>query len=482
MKLFYKTFILSVGLCLGGAAAAFAGVVVRSDGGTSSQNQLARQVEQKLSAQDTSFTHFGRQISAKGCPLYASVRAGLEEYYGKKEFSDMGRQSGWYRVEIFLKWLKRNETVLKQENISIDSYSTKYNVPVCQALRKASYKETFTPQEMQGILGVWLGARYTADMFVNGRGVQFPDIRLSTASAGRAVIDSDGKQASGRIEIHPDSYALVPALNLGLHEGTHLAGWMTGRKNSLGEWGTYLATVHFALPVKAQQNGHTYQGARSFTHNASVQTVPCEQIFSEYAAFVLGARMYPLVRRQDFFTFEQQLGGYKDGSLLVLLRNLAALQQGKFYLQDIFLSTAGEEEKVLSHLKRKFPDCPSVQETALLEDGMVLSCGNTTVEIIQDFIDWIAVAGHKGTLRDLARAVAPMPLAGGVTEELQALSDFLAPQLAQMPLQDISWNSSVVKDYKQFKNSSPYNQLCRQVRQYARDNPSGVPPVPAGYM
>lgn len=482
MKLFYKIFILSIGLYLGSAPAASAGVVVWDSDEASSQKKLARKVEQKLSAQDTSFTHFGRHISAKGCPLYASVRAGLEEYYGKNEFADAGRQSGWYRVEIFLKWLKRNEAVLKKENIVIDSYGKKYTVPVCRALRKASYQETFTPQDMQGILGVWLGARYTADMFVNGRSVQFPDMMLSTASAGRAVIDSNGKQTSGRIEIHPDSYALVPALNLGLHEGTHLAGWMTGRKNSLGEWGTYLATVHFALPVKAPAGGHTYQGARSFTHNAAVKTVPCEQIFSEYAAFVLGARMYPAVRRQDFFAFEQQLGGYRDGTLLMLLRNLAALQKGQFYLQDVFLSSGGTEEKVLSHLKRKFPDCPAVQETSRLEDGMVLSCGNTTVEIIQDFIDWIAVAGRKGTRQDLARAVAPVQLSGAVAEELQALSDFLAPQLEQMPLKDISWNSSVIKDYKQFKDSAPYNQLCRQVRQYARDNPSGVPPVPAGYM
>ncbi len=482
MKPFYKTLVLWVVLYTLGTLTAFAGVVIQRS--SSPRPALEEQVRQKLSAQDTDWAHFGNRISANNCPLYASVRAGLEEYYGQTEFADPGRQSGWYRVNLFLKWLKRNEAVLKGEQISIEANGKKYTVSVCRALRKASYKETFSPLEMQGIFGVWLGARYTADMFVSGRGVRFPDMTLSRETYGRAVISSSGgKKEHGYIEIHPDSYALVPALNLGLHEGTHLAAWMTGGKNSLGEWGTFLATVHYALPVKANAQTGTYQGTRSFTHNASVPSVSCEQTFQEYAAFVLGARLYPEIRRQNFFTFEEQIGEYQDRTLLLLLRNLAAVQAGRLYV-PVVPPFPRSGNSVLAALKKRYDDCPEVQGLQSLEDGGSYMCGTTRVETHQNpgTDAWILVEGKLSGLKELARAVSPRSLAPGVEKELASLSVYLEEDLKQMPLQNIVWQTSGIKDWGEFEGSSAYTRLCRKVRGYARDNPSGVPPVPAGYM
>lgn len=479
----FKTFFSLIALCVLGFVTAFAGVVVRTP---SLHSTLEKRVEQKLSVQDTDWTHFGTHISAKGCPLYVSVRAGLEEYYGKTDFSDPGRQTGWYRAELFLKWLKRNENVLKQQNIIIELGSKKYTVPVCRALRKASYKETFSTEEIQGMLGVWLGARYAEDMFVNSRGVRFPEITLSQQTQGRAVIDG-GKKTRGYIEIHPDSYALVPALNLGLHEGTHLAGWMIGRNNSLGEWGTFLATVHYALPVKAISSMHTYQGTRSFTHNASVPSVSCGEMFQEYAAFVLGARLYPEVRKQNFFAFEQQVGEYRDNTLLSLLRNLAAVQADRFYVQQAFSSVSGNESKVLSALKNRYADCPAIQEMTALEDGASFVCGKTQLEVIRSseigLTDkWAFVAGEKRGISALARSVAPHPMVSSAKEELKSLASYLEDDLKQIPLQEIVWQNLGIKDRDAFENSPAYTRLCNKMRRYAQDNPSGMPPVPAGYM
>lgn len=481
MKHFNISF-LSFILCAAGAGAAFPGVVIVKD--ASAKKTLAKRVEQQLSAQDTPWTHFDGTLPAKNCPLYASVKSGLEKYYAKTDFSDPGRQSGWYRAELFLKWLKRHEAVLKQETILIDKGNKTYSVPVCRALRKASYKEMFSPQEMQGMFGVWLGARYAAGMFAGENPVRFPSMRLSLETMGRAVVNSNGKQTRGYIEIHPDSYGLVPALNLGLHEGTHLLAWMKGGRNSLSEWGTYLATVHYALPVKADEKAQTYQGARSFTHNAAVRSVSCEQVFSEYAAYALGARLYPAVRGQNFFAFEQNIGEYKDVTLIRMLRDLAAVRKERFFIADSLSAWSGDETKVLGLLKNAFEDCFPIQEMTALADKAALSCGRNRVEIHWDDENfrWTAFSGFKGDAANLARSLAPRPLAGQVQQELESLASFLGPLLDEIPLKEVSWKHAGITDLKRFRSSAAYGRLCAGVRQYAWENPSGVPPVPNGYM
>lgn len=482
MKYFKISFLTFI-FCAVGSSAAFPGVVInnRPD---SPKEKLAQRVEQKLSAQDTSWTHFGDNIPARGCPLYASVKAGLEKYYAKADFSDPGRQTGWYRVELFLKWLKRNEAVLKTENVLIEDGNKTYKVPVCRALQKASYKEVFSPREMQGMFGVWLGARYASGMFAGGNPARFPSMRVSTGSLGRANIDFDGKQSRGFIEIHPDSFDMVPALNLGLHEGTHMVSWMKNGRNSLGEWGTYLATVHYALPFKASAKAQTYQGARSFTHNASVRSVSCDQILSEYAAFALGSLIYPAVRGQNFFAFEQSFGEYSDSTLLHMLRDLAAVRKGKFFIADRFSMFSGMETKVLDLLKQQFPDCPFVQNMTVLEDNASGICSNARVETHwdKDFFQWRAFFGYKGSMALLVRSVAPRVLANQVQQELESLSEALGPVLDEIPLKDVSWKHAGLTDMDSFRSSGGYDRLCGAVKQYAQDNPSGVPPVPNGYI
>lgn len=482
MKYFKISFLTFI-FCAAGAGAAFPGVVLTSRK-DSPKDPLAQRVEQKLSAQDTSWTHFGDNIPARGCPLYASVKAGLEKYYAQTDFSDPGRQTGWYRVELFLKWLKRNEAVLKTENVLIEDGNKTYKVPVCRALQKASYKEVFSSREMQGMFGVWLGARYASGMFAGGNPARFPSMRVSTGSLGRANIDFDGKQSRGSIEIHPDSFDMVPALNLGLHEGTHMVSWMKNGRNSLGEWGTYLATVHYALPFKASEKAQTYQGTRSFTHNASVRSVSCDQILSEYAAFALGSLIYPAVRGQNFFAFEQSVGEYGDSTLLRMLRDLAAVHKEKFFIADRFAVLSGDETKVLGSLQERFQNCPSVQNMTELTDKTVLYCKNTRIEVHwnTDAFRWLAFFGKQEGMNALARSVAPRVLANQVQQELESLSEALGPVLDEIPLKDVSWKHAGLTDMDSFRSSGGYDRLCGAVKQYAQDNPSGVPPVPNGYI
>lgn len=468
---------------MGSATAAYCGVVICDDEDEvcNVEDHVEKKLRQKLSATDTAKTHFGN-LSARGCPLYVSIRAGLEEYYGQKEFSDPGRQSGWYRVQYFLKWLKRNEPFLQQEKITVKHYFSTYQVPVCRALRKASYKETFTAEQMQGILGVWLGARYTADMFAGTRRERFPYMKLTQESAGRAIIDSNGKTQDVRIEINSDSFPLVKGLNLGLHEGTHLTFWMTGGRRPLGEWGTYLATVHFALPVRAQRGEHTYHGVRSFPHNVTGKNIDCEDLLNEYAAFVLGARLYPTVRQQNFFNFEQTFD-YKDGTLLSMLRNMAAAQKNALYAPDMFFSVKGDENSIWNTLRNKFSDCPAVKELRRLESGKIISCGNYRLEFNQNKAGtWFLLSGRPANLQALARSVAPDQLSKEVTQELQSMAHSLGPVLDEIPQKEVSWQTDGIKDLKDFKQSASYTRVCNAVRSYIRSNPTGVPPVPQGYM
>ena len=76
---------------------------------------------------------FGQTIMARSCPLYQSVRAELEQYYGRKDFSDPGRKTGWYRVDLFLKWLEKNEEKLKSEDVS---FSTRHLLPISIIISK----------------------------------------------------------------------------------------------------------------------------------------------------------------------------------------------------------------------------------------------------------------------------------------------------------------------------------------------------------
>ncbi|MBR3899198.1 MAG: hypothetical protein IKJ44_02885, partial [Elusimicrobiaceae bacterium] len=70
----------------------------------------------------------GQAIQARGCPLYQSVRSELQQYYGRSDFSDPDRSTGWYRVDNFLTWLAENEQKLKRESILFYSQHTEVHV------------------------------------------------------------------------------------------------------------------------------------------------------------------------------------------------------------------------------------------------------------------------------------------------------------------------------------------------------------------
>ena len=42
--------------------------------------------------------------------LYKFVKENIERYYERKNFSDPNKTTGWYRVDKFLKWVKKNGT------------------------------------------------------------------------------------------------------------------------------------------------------------------------------------------------------------------------------------------------------------------------------------------------------------------------------------------------------------------------------------
>ena len=81
--------------------------------------------------------------------LFSNVLKDLQKYYGKLSFEDSTRQTGWYRVEDFLVWLKENESLLQSKIVRT-------------ADKKLPLMELYTSPEKEDKILFWgyLGAQY----------------------------------------------------------------------------------------------------------------------------------------------------------------------------------------------------------------------------------------------------------------------------------------------------------------------------------
>ena len=58
--------------------------------------------------------------------LYSLVRQELENYYGLQDFSDPNHETGWYRVDDFLKWVQNKEEGLSNQIVNIDAQAVAF--------------------------------------------------------------------------------------------------------------------------------------------------------------------------------------------------------------------------------------------------------------------------------------------------------------------------------------------------------------------
>lgn len=208
--------------------------------------------------------------------LYNLAVAELSAYYGRADFSDPGRQTGWYRVDDFLAWLKNNEKTLLASPLNIDQTTL-------------SLEQLLHSQEPYAMQTVWafLGIKY---------------LQYKAASPNQEVFSFHycaGKNcgmARQRCAVYLGVDNTTPALlfNAGLHEATHvLNGCVPGR--TLSEAATIRAQNRWALPIHADAGGEPRLGVRDA--RVLFQARPNPRYFGdEYAFFFLA----PLLQDDAF--------------------------------------------------------------------------------------------------------------------------------------------------------------------------------------
>ncbi len=195
------------------------------------QGVLHNQVFDKLSAyyQRNDFAHLERSAQAQAPQLYKQVFDELSEYYQRTDFADPEHDSGWYRVDDFLTWVKTNEKNLLEQKLNIgkESYSLGQILP-----REEEY--------LRHTVWTFLGIKY---------------LQYKAKSPNRSVFSfyyCKGNNCAverPNCTIHLGLGTKVPVLllNTGLHEATHVLNGCSA--TFLSEAATIRAQNLWGLPI-----------------------------------------------------------------------------------------------------------------------------------------------------------------------------------------------------------------------------------------
>lgn len=440
-----------------------------------------------------------REVSRASCPLYATIETELQNYYKKTDFSDHGKQTGWYRVEDFLAWLKTNERVLAGEQIPLSGEEIE-RLPVCQALaaKKMSSKEPKYRRYTQA-LSVYLAQRYLAGHWAPSEKqipavVEFEEQEDGAASWRLKTIFMSGK---------PSFFA--EDFNTGLHEAMHLLPAIIGHKQkdpgSLREIATLYAQQQYALPVKSHGTSMCCDGTRNYL-NLYRQVPQCGSLLVEYTDSLLGLVLYPMLTHQNVL----ELAGAQKYSLSssFLLFDLVALDRGIYYTS---LTTQHEKfrstmiDGLLKEMRQLYPALTPPAGTKLplsgfraLEEkkgGHALMVFGV-VEKLGDPLFWTFVDGfHAASLAEYVHNLRlPPVMQPRVFDFLQNLTQELAPLAVdtELPEAVLPWGEAEeilgVKEISQRERGQRMRQaiFVPAVTKALQRSGMYLPPVPEGYL
>lgn len=272
------------------------------------QVNLTRRVQDRIEKQNSS--------------LYNVIRRELQNYYKRDDFSDPNHQSGWYRVDDFLTWVKKNESQLENEKFS--AVEQKISLKQIYANSKAwSYEPLYRS------FWVYLGGRYIADVYQ----VKADFSRLSIVFCDNTACTIGG---TGTIFISPQSKEVIPSIiNMGMHETTHMLPYLMGnKKDQLSELATFYTQYNYGLPVRAKDALTLADGVRDMRR--SYQLRPDFNLLYEYNSFIAGHVLNKKIRPVDVLSF------VKEGSEISILEvclNLVALGQKRLFIQNLDMKT-----------------------------------------------------------------------------------------------------------------------------------------------
>lgn len=162
--------------------------------------------------------------------LYNRAYAELSAYYGRTDFADPGRETGWYRVDDFLNWLKTHEKELTETKLNIgkDPYS------LAEVMQE---KEEYFMQTAWTFLGV----KYLQYKAKSPNRETFSFYYCRGKSCGVLA-------ESCSIRLGLDTKNPVILINAGIHEAAHVLNGCT-EAQALSEAATIRAQNLWALPV-----------------------------------------------------------------------------------------------------------------------------------------------------------------------------------------------------------------------------------------
>ena len=257
--------------------------------------------------------------------LYSFVRQEFVNYYGIKDFSDPNHETGWYRVDNFLKWVHDNEEVLQKGIVNIVGRS-----PI--TLKDLYNQDNFDNPENYYPFWTYLGGRYIADVYsieLDFDALQFKlDCERSFASPLFGVI----ALCFIANEKGPD------IINLGIHETTHLFPVLTVEDKfsytaiQLSELATFYSTYNYGLPVKSEvAEKVNASGVRDMRRTMALR--PDLDVLKDYNCFLVGLVLNSKLSLSDVFSFDckTSLASLNIGRFIV---SFIAMKRDKFFIID----------------------------------------------------------------------------------------------------------------------------------------------------
>ena len=246
-------------------------------------------------------------------PLYSFVKQELSTYYGREDFADPNRQTGWYRVDNFLKWIQDNEEELSKSivNISDTQHALK------ELYTESNYSTYYSP------FWAYLGARYIANIY--GVNSNLDKIKLIIACGKDFTFAGTGEifLCTHENEVSPS------VINTGLHETTHMLAFLRDDADyGLSELATFYSTYNYGLPVKSADALSLGDGVRDIRRTAALR--PDMNILYEYNYYLAGLILNQNIKPQDIFSFIDESPNYKI-SIKNYCFNSVALKDNNFF-------------------------------------------------------------------------------------------------------------------------------------------------------
>lgn len=263
-------------------------------------------------------TRVQKKVELKQSSLYGVVERELQEYYARQVFVDPNHQTGWFRVDNFLTWVKKNASALEKESVR----TTKETVSL-----KSIYAnpKSWNYEPLYRTFWVYLGARYIADVYR----VKADFSRLSVVFCKDMACAIGG---TGSIVISPNSAEALPSIiNMGMHEATHMLLYLRrNTEDQLSELATFYTQYNYALPVKADDALTLGDGVRDMRRTYNLR--PDIDVLYEYNSFIAGHVLNPSIRPADVLSFIKK---GSEISILDVCFHLVALQQRRLFMNSL---------------------------------------------------------------------------------------------------------------------------------------------------